>query len=369
MKRSSLESPMLRSRRRAALALALAGGLVLSSVSGLRAQDEPAAGDDGKPAWERIADKLSPNSLEDSSPEELPSVILPGDDAGAEAPAGEEGGGVDAMEDEGTTQDDAPVAPEDIIRAAEAALEADERGIDEGELDVEMEPSAEAEVEAEEDVDMLEGRMDASAPGTVGLPQAGRQGRGAANINLGRESQDDGKVVNLFDDPEVRRMLGDKPRFIYGALRSPDPMIFPPVRNAAIYAELSMEAERLIKQGKLEEAQKAYKRILDLNDKRYALEMRNKIAQLNNRLGAARMVLEEDQMIEVKLPVWVRTNTRGVLYDETDPMVLVGDFTLRIGDPIPSHPEVRVEAISKRSVKYRVADRQSFNVAVKGFQE
>lgn len=378
MNRPSTPTQMLRTGLKAGWAVALAGGLVLSGLSDLRAQEEAQPEEGGQPAWERIAEKLSPNSLEESSPEELPTVILPGDESGTETMEEELGEEAGEIQDEAALEAEAgeelPAAPPDVVQAAEAALEAGmeaapeaapEEGLEDGiEEGIAEEGAVEAEVE-----DMLQGRMDAAAPGTVGLPQAGgRQSGGGPNINLGRESQDTGQVANLFEDPEVRRMLGDNPRFIYGALRSPDPMIFPPVRNAAIYAELTAEAERLIKQGKLEEAQQCYKRILDLNDKRYALEMRNKIAQLNNRMGAARMILEDEAMIDVKLPPWVRTNTRGILYDETDPMVLVGDYTLRIGDPVPSHPEVRVEAVTKRTVTYRVADRQSFNVAVKGFQ-
>lgn len=310
------------------------------------------AQEDDQPAWERIGEKLSPNSLEESSPEELPTVILPGDE---EDSAGYDGGD-EAYDDESIDAGE--------IQQAEAAMRA--AALEQAAME---ESGEEQTATSEDETPAQKERMETAAPGTIGLPQAGRGRRGDENINLGRESDDDGTVVNLFDDPEVRRMLGDNPRFIYGALTSPDPMVFPPVRNAAIYSELTMEAERLIKQGKLEEAQQRYKRILDLNDKRYMLEMRNKIAQLNNRIGRASMVLDDEPLIEVKLPQWIRVNTRGILFDEADPMVLVGDYTLHVGDPVPSHPEVRVEAVTKRTVTYRVADRKSFNVAVKGFQE
>lgn len=333
------ENPLisrLRAFGRRTLPTAVACAFLVSGALSAVAQDED------QPAWERIGEKLSPNSLEESSPEELPTVILEGDEAGsAETEMDEEAWAEEAMQaDDGMESEEAP--------QAEAAME------EEAPADEREEPE----------------QMDTAAPGTIGLPQAGQgRRRGDDNINLGKESDDDGTVVNLFEDPEVRRMLGDNPRFIYGALTSPDPMVFPPVRNAAIYAELTMEAERLINQGKLEEAQQRYKRILDLNDKRYMLEMRNKIAQLNNRIGRASMVLDDEPLLEVKLPQWIRVNTRGILFDEADPMVLVGDYTLHVGDPVPSHPEVRVESVSKRTVTYRVSDRKSFTVAVKGFQE
>lgn len=313
------------------LPAAVAFAFLISGGASALAQQED------QPAWERIGEKLTPNSLEEeSSPEELPTVIMPEDEA--ESADAEEGA-------------QAPETDEGDPGAGEMSEE--ERGS-----------------EGESARERQEEQLDTAAPGTIGLPQA-RKGRrrGDDNINLGKESDEDGTVVNLFDDPEVRRMLGDNPRFIYGALNSPDPMIFPPVRNAAIYAELTMEAERLINQGKLEEAQKRYKRILDLGDKRYMLEMRNKIAQLNNRIGRASMVLDDEPLLDVKLPQWVRANTRGILFDEADPMVLVGDYTLHVGDPVPSHPEVRVESVSKRTVTYRVSDRKSFKVAVKGFKE
>jgi hypothetical protein len=348
-------SSRLRAQASRRLPSAVALAMLLAGATPAFAQD------DDQPAWERIGEKLSPNSLEESNPEELPTVLLPEDEiqAGEYDPA-------DYLDPES----DAEFAAQEALDPEEAAA-----------IDAEARAEA-ARIEAEataESMDAPEGerrsggqmdsRMDASKPGTIGLPQAGGQrSRGEANINLGKESDDVGSVINLFDDPEVRRMLGDNPRFIYGALQSPDPMIFPPVRNAAIYSELTQQADRLIKQNKLAEAQELYKRILDLDDKRYMLEMRNKIAQLNNRMGAARMVLDDEMILDVKLPQWVRVNTRGILYDETDPMVLVGDYTLHVGDPIPSHPEVRVESVGKRTVSYRVSDRESFNVAVKGLQ-
>lgn len=321
--------------RRAGLSAALVSLLLAGGVSPVSSQEQ------GQPAWKRIADKISRNSLEESSPEELPGIVEPA--AGtAGAPSGEAG--------------------------AEAAPAADPEGgviVDAvtGEIISGGRPTEETSLVPEVNT------MTTAAPGTIGLPQAGgARGRGDARINLGKESDDQGTTQDLFKDPEVRRILGDNPRFIYGAVESPDPMVFPPVRNAAIYAELTRDAEALIKRGKLAEAQLKYKRILDLNDKRYILEMRNKIAELNSRMGAAKMILDESQMIQVELPQWIRTNTRGILYEESDPMVLVGDFMLRVGDPVPSHPEVRVENITKRQVTYRVADRKSFNVAVKGFQ-
>lgn len=324
--------------RRAGLSAALVSLLLAGGVSPVSSQEE------GQPAWKRIADKISRNSLEESSPEELPGIVEPSDPgaAAANAPSAEAGAGAAA-----------PAGPEGgvIVDAVTGEVLSGGRPTEETSLVPEV------------------NTMTTAAPGTIGLPQAGgARGRGDARINLGKESEDQGTTVDLFRDPEVRRMLGDNPRFIYGAVESPDPMVFPPVRNAAIYAELTRDAEALIKRGKLAEAQLKYKRILDLNDKRYIMEMRNKIAELNSRMGAQKMVLDESQMINVQLPQWVRTNTRGILYEESDPMVLVGDFMLRVGDPVPSHPEVRVENITKRQVTYRVSDRKSFNVAVKGFQ-
>lgn len=208
---------------------------------------------------------------------------------------------------------------------------------------------------------------------TVGLPmdEEGKQSKGKTKINLGKESEENGGVKNLFQDPAVLQMIGEKPRFIYNADQRPDPMVFPPVRNAAIYAELSLQAEALIRDNKFEEAAVVYAKIVDLKDRRYIAEAKQKISEIQVALGAEQAQRNQTQVASnqpVELPDWIRENTSGVLFDKAVPMCLVGDFLLKPGDPIPSYPEVRVLSIAKEKVTYQIAS-QDFPVDVKGYDD
>lgn len=205
---------------------------------------------------------------------------------------------------------------------------------------------------------------------TIGLPMLGEgKKKNQTQINLGLESEEPKTLESIFSDPEVKSMLGESPRFVYNANDRPDPMIFPPVRNAAIYMELSKEAEQLIADGKYRDALGVYQKILDLKDRRFILDTKNKIATLSAEIGAiaaANTAMSLEPIYE--LPEWVRENTNGILLDPKKPMCLVGDYLLKQGDPVPNYPEVKVASIEKERVTYRVAN-QSFEVPVKGYEE
>jgi len=61
----------------------------------------------------------------------------------------------------------------------------------------------------------------------------------------------------------------------------------------------------------------------------------------------------------VRLPPWIGNNTVGVLLDIEDPsesLVLVQDFILRQGDPVPRFPAVTVKEIRPRQVIYEMEE-------------
>lgn len=208
--------------------------------------------------------------------------------------------------------------------------------------------------------------------GTIGLPQVRERSRGrrgnTSDINFGKEYQETGSVRDLFTDAEVLRMLGDNPRFVYASINTPDPMIFPPVRNAAMYIELTYDAEALLEAGEFGKAVKLYRKVLALGDPRYSAEMRNKIAKLNAEIGASAVALEAPDLDDIQLPTWISDNTNGVLYTEDDPMCLIGDFLLHVGDELPNYPQVKVTRVGKQSVTFQVAGRKEFEIEVKGIE-
>lgn len=202
----------------------------------------------------------------------------------------------------------------------------------------------------------------------IGLPMATDSRRGSkGQINLGKEADEKGAARDLFTNPEVLRMLGQNPRFIYTAESLSDPMVFPPVRNAAIYAELTIQAESFITEEKPRDAIKSYRKILALNDSRFIVEAREKINDLNAQIGAEMTALTEGDELNLNLPSWVRDNTNGILYAKDSPMCLVGDYLLGIGDFVPNHPAVKVAEIHKEKVIFQISDR-NFDVEVKGYE-
>lgn len=165
-------------------------------------------------------------------------------------------------------------------------------------------------------------------------------------------------AVNLFEKPEIRKLLGDSPRFVYDPSGKPDPMVVPWVRRAAIFKELIARADACATQGQIDQAVAIYQQILDMNDPRFNLAVQKKLAELN--VTASRMVAAQAQQIaneKVELPGWVHDNTTGVLFEKNNgarnALCLVGEYMLRIGEPVPNYPEVTVAAIAEKSVTYR----------------
>ena len=193
--------------------------------------------------------------------------------------------------------------------------------------------------------------------------------RGASQaINLGLESEDNPMfAVNLFKDPEILRMLGDEPRFVYDPGDRPDPMLLPWVRNLAIYTELSTKAEVMVASGEYAAAVGIYQQIMGLNDPRFSMSARGKIDEImamQNAADAQALASVVDTQVVVELPSWVEDNTTGIVADGQSNLCLVGDFMLRPGDSVPNYPEVLVATVGQGVVTYQVQN-ETFEVALK----
>jgi hypothetical protein len=182
-------------------------------------------------------------------------------------------------------------------------------------------------------------------------------------MDLGKESEDTGafKATNLFANPDIRRLLGDNPRFTYKAGSLQDPMMVPWVRNAAIFKELSAQADAAMTASQLDKAADLYKKILDMKDPRYqamALAKLGDIAGLQNeRAKAALAATGAEAEPPVELPTWVSEHTTGVLVGEDKNICLVGDSMLSVGDALPNYPDVKVAEIDKDKVVYAIRNK------------
>lgn len=199
-------------------------------------------------------------------------------------------------------------------------------------------------------------------PGTIGMMSPD------SHINLGKESEETGAKSDLFSDSRIRRMLGQSPRFVYDAGNRPDPMIFPPVRNAAIYAELSIDAEAMIENEDFLGALTAYQKILELNDRRFSTEMTRKMGDLRSAIGASSNIEMPVELFSAELPTWIEDNTNGILYNKENPMCLIGDYLLGVGESVPTYPEVNIASITPELVIFQIAGKK-FEIPVKGYTE
>ncbi len=182
---------------------------------------------------------------------------------------------------------------------------------------------------------------------------------GGSSFDLGLESDENQAqfATDLFKKTEVRRMLGDEPRFIYDPSDRPDPMLLPWVRNAAIYKELSEEAKLLTENEQFEQAIALYQRIQQLGEPEYIFEANQKlteIAMMQQGLADGAFLAAQPEVVNIELPPWVNDNTNGVILSEDYDLCLVGEYVLREGDTLPNHPDVVVAAINDRRVTYQV---------------
>lgn len=256
--------------------------------------------------------------------------------------------------------------------------------------------SAEAASESAEPGPAISESVPASAAGVAGAPStmgeadgedasAGESGEvgedgevldvvglAGPEVNLGEEAEESGSK-SLFQDPKFVKMLGESPTFIYDAAERPDPMVFPPVRNAAIAAELFEKAKQLAEQagvgkkGRKEEdkpidivlvdqAIEILRRVIKLKDVRFTTDADIRIKELLaakgdvNPEGAA-----PDKAEEVTLPGWIKSNTRAFVSLSSTPICLVGDEAVRIGEKVPNYDNVVVIGIDDEGVTYEVS--------------
>lgn len=209
-------------------------------------------------------------------------------------------------------------------------------------------------------------------PRSGGMSGLASSNRGQS-LDLGMESEDAGNIINIFDNPEIRRMLGVDPRFVYDTMGQPDPMLVPWVRNMAIFQELSAAAEELKRQGAYDQALALYQRLAKMNDHRFADQILANIDDLKEQIqvveqqewAALNDVPEDIEEEDIVLPPWVEDNTFGVLLIEDGaPMCIVGSATLSVGDAVPEFDHVTVVGIEESKVTYEIRGKQ-FEVEIK----
>lgn len=198
----------------------------------------------------------------------------------------------------------------------------------------------------------------------TGLAIAPGSGLSSGRIDLGLESEENAALfaTDLFKNQEIRRMLGDEPRFIYDPGRKPDPMLLLWVRNAAIFRELSEQAEALVEAEQFEEAIVLYQRVKELGEPQYHAAAQQKLTEIALlQQDLIEELVGETTIENIELPPWVRDNTTGIIKSPGIDLCLVGEFMLRVGDVLPNYPEIEVASIEGKRVIYQIKH-QTFEV-------
>lgn len=200
-------------------------------------------------------------------------------------------------------------------------------------------------------------------------------GGGDKNLDFGSELDETTSTlaINLFQNPEIRKLLGDSPRFVYDPAGKSDPMVVPWVRRAAIIKELLARADQHLAAGNADQAVAIYKKVLDMRDQRFVGLIQQKLdglakLQQVDAVNLAKTQAAQTESEKVELPAWVQDNTVGVLLDKKgakEGLCLVGEYMLRIGEAIPTYPDVTVAAIGEKSVTYLYRS-QAFSVELNG---
>lgn len=209
----------------------------------------------------------------------------------------------------------------------------------------------------------------ATAAAAIGAALDGKNPELAKTLDLGHESEETEALLatNLFKKPDILRLLGNNPRFVYNPQERTDPMVVPWVRRAAIFKELSAQADKLMADKKFDQAVVLYQRILQLNDQRFTPIAHAKLVAIAEQQNAAALALLNSAKTAeppVVLPPWVQDNTTGVIISRDRNMCLVGNYMLHIGDSVPDFPDVKVAAIAQSKVVYRIKAK-TFEVSLK----
>lgn len=181
-------------------------------------------------------------------------------------------------------------------------------------------------------------------------------------------------LVSL-DKPDLQRLLGESPEFVYDPHNKRDPMVLPWEHMRVRAVALLAEAGRALKFGNLDLAERLYEMVRSTVGEAEAQQLPglDSFGQFRAQADAgSQKVLAEKQRMAlvasasasggsavkavVPLPVWVRTHTSGVVFSKQQPLCLVGPYTLKVGDKVPGQAvEVEVVKIERRAVTYRVA--------------
>lgn len=194
-----------------------------------------------------------------------------------------------------------------------------------------------------------------------------------SDLELGELKQ---PTAFLKDSPYLKRLLGKVPDYVYDPKRMSDPMLVPWTRAKVLTSELMRIAGQATMDENWDLARDVYGRILriiqGLENSGISMASMEEVRSTAEQGIVAVAELEDEQADKQgrgqdqkpKLPLWVRSNTNGIIYHAAEPICLVGNFILKVGDLVPRQSiNVRVVAITENTVSFEVRE-QVFEVNI-----
>ncbi len=191
---------------------------------------------------------------------------------------------------------------------------------------------------------------------------------------------DETSGTRLFDNSEIRRLLGESPTVVYQVVYEekplPDPMIIPWVRNAVILKERLDEAVALLGNGRVQEGRQALLAIIsEFPNSEIAQQAQAILQKLETDVlkpeGAQAMVRATPTPPPVQIMVDPNVRISSILIDSRDPnenRVMINGRAYKAGDVIRGFSNHRVISVREGAVVIEVeaaGQRREFTITLK----
>ncbi|PKO19938.1 hypothetical protein CVU37_00235 [candidate division BRC1 bacterium HGW-BRC1-1] len=209
------------------------------------------------------------------------------------------------------------------------------------------------------------GENDAEAAAVESMAQLIKQLNVVKAAPVGSREVDETTPTQLFDDAQVRALLGEKPTVVYQVVYRdepiPDPMVVPWVRNVAVLRERFDEAVDLVGRGRVSQGREMLQSIVtEFPDTDYATQARElvkKIDELQTPQEIGQLVATPTTEQTIDIVVDPNLSIGSILVNPSDPsgsLVMIGGRSYSIGDTPRGFSNHKIMNVSEESVEVEV---------------
>ena len=213
---------------------------------------------------------------------------------------------------------------------------------------------------------VVSGENDAEAAAVDSMAQLIKQMNIVRSAPVGSREVDETTPTQLFDDAQVRALLGEKPTVVYQVVYRdepiPDPMVVPWVRNVAVLRERFDEAVDLVGRGRVSQGREMLQSIVtEFPDTDYAVQARElvkKIDELQTPQEIEKLVAKPTAEQTIDIVVDPNLSIGSVLVNPSDPsgsLVMIGGRSYSIGDTPRGFSNHKIVNVTEQSVEVEVS--------------